>query len=519
MFYLSPILQPLIDAAGKEQQRTVLYAGKSKYTAKELFTASKHLASQLATLGMKKDDMIVIAIAPGVEFITIMYATIILRAKVAIIDPEMGPELYRVKFNQLKPDWAFVDTRLLLLQEHTLLRYAYFKLADKPMYFPRYKNLNIIGCGPRLPLLQRYVPYSKLMKAQYQDIEFTTDTDNYDYLITYTSGTVNEPKGVLHSFEALNKSITLLTGVIDNKPDDIMATYLPHFALMGIAAQLPIFLYDAKLRAKKKIAMFTANNISILFGPPSDFLPLIKDCEANGCKLPSTLKHILLGSAPVHQSFLKRLAAVSNGTLRFTVIYGMTEHLLLSTVDGMEKLGYSGEGDLVGKPAPGVEIKIAEDGELLVKSGQLYSRYFHLDSRDEYHASGDLARIDENGNIILMGRKKEMIIRSNTNIYPALYEGTIKKIPGIEEVAFVGIYNMDKEDEEVFLAVETSIQMTEKQVMDKISYGEFQVEKNALPDKIFFMTIPRKGRQSKIDRARIIELINTGKHEDSYNRR
>ena len=134
-----------------------------------------------------------------------------------------------------------------------------------------------------------------------------------------------------------------------------------------------------------------------------------------------------------------------------------------------------------------------------------------MDSRDEYHASGDLARTDENGNIVLMGRKKEMIIRSNTNIYPALYEGTIKKIPGIDEAAFVGIYNIDKEDEEVFLVVETSINMTEKQLMDKISYGEFQVEKNALPDKILFMTIPRKGRQNKIDRARIKELINTRK--------
>jgi len=455
--------------------------------------------------------MIVIAIAPGVNFITIIYATIMLQARVAIIDPEMGPELYRVKFNQLKPDWAFVDTRLLLLQEHPFLRYAYFKLADKPVYFPKYKGLNIIGCGPKLPLFQPYIPFSKLMKAPYQDIEFDGGTHNYEYLITYTSGTMSEPKGVLHSFNALSRSITLLSAVIDNKPGDIMATYLPHFALMGVGAQLPIFLYDAGLNAKKKIAFFETNNITHLFGPPSDFLPMIKYCEANKRQLPSSLKHILLGSAPVHQSFLKRLASVSNGNIRFTVIYGMTEHLLISNIDGMEKLKYKGEGDIVGKPVQGVEIRIAEDGELLVKSDQLFSRYFHLDSRDEYHASGDLARTDENGNIVLMGRKKEMIIRSNTNIYPALYEGTIKKIPGIDEAAFVGIYSIDKEDEEVFLVVETSINMTEKQVMDKISYGEFQVEKNALPDKILFMTIPRKGRQNKIDRARIKELIKTRK--------
>jgi long-subunit acyl-CoA synthetase (AMP-forming) len=185
----------------------------------------------------------------------------------------------------------------------------------------------------------------------------------------------------------------------------------------------------------------------------------------------------------------------------------MTEHLLVSVVDGTEKIDYKGEGDLVGKAVEGVEIKIADDGELLVKSDQLYSRYFHLNDRDEYHASGDLAQVDKEGNLLLKGRKKEMIIRGNTNIYPALYEGTIKKIKGIEEAAFVGVYNPEKEDEEVFLAIEAADFLTKKLVMDKISYGEYQIEKNALPDEIVFMKIPRKGRQHKIDRAQIVEMI------------
>ncbi|CAN5295870.1 class I adenylate-forming enzyme family protein [soil metagenome] len=507
MFYQSPILKTLIAAAGREPQQKVLYTGKASYTAAEILSASKHLAYRLSAIGMQKDDRIVIAIAPGIEFITIMYATIMLRAKVAIIDPEMGPELYRTKFNQLQPKWAFVDTRLLLLQEHPLLRYAYFKLAAKPVYFPKYPGLKIIGCGPRLPLLQRYTHYSKLLKAPSGPVELMEDTSDHDYLITYTSGTVSEPKGVLHGFKALSTSIQLLSKVVKNQPGDIMATYLPHFALIGIAAQLPIFLYDAKLGVNKKLKFLEEKKITILFGPPSDFLPMIKHCENEHCKLPSTLKHLMLGSAPVHQSFLKRLAAVAPAGIRLTITYGMTEHLLISTVDGMEKLNYTGTGDLVGKPVEGVNVKIADDGELLVKSDQLYSRYFHLESRDEYHASGDLARVDVQGNILLMGRKKEMIIRSNTNIYPALYEGTIKKIPGIEEAVLVGIYNTDKEDEDVYLAIETSREMTAKQVMDKIAYGEFQIEKNALPDHIIFMTIPRRGRQNKIDRNKIAELI------------
>ncbi len=507
MLYLSPIIQTLIEAAKAEPQRPVLYTGKSSFTPRDILSAGKQLALQLSASGVKKNDMIVIAIPAGIDFIALMYATILLRAKVAIIDPEMGPQLYKVKFEQLKPDWTFVDTRLLMLQEHRLLRWLYFKLADKPVFFPKYKGLKIIGCGPKLPLMQRYTHLSSLKKKPFVESEITSDEDDHDYLITYTSGTVNEPRGVLHSLSALFKSIDLLSKLVGNKPGDIMATYLPHFALIGIAAQLPIFLYDNKLSTKQKINLFTNNAISILFGPPSDFLPLIKYCENMHDKLPSALKHIMLGSAPVHESFLKRLTAVASKDIKITITYGMTEHLLISTVDGIKKIHYEGEGDFLGKPVEGVEIKIADDGELLVKSGQLYTRYFHLNNRDEFHASGDLARIDDDGNILLLGRKKEMIIRGNTNIYPALYEGTIKKLPGVDEVAMVGIYNVEKEDEEVFLAVEASGDVTEKYLIDNISYGEFQIEKNALPDKIYFMKIPRKGRQNKINRLEIVEMI------------
>jgi acyl-CoA synthetase (AMP-forming)/AMP-acid ligase II len=507
MLYTSPLLTPLIRSAQKEPQIPLLYHNHHSLTPRDLYQKSQVLAQALSQLGLRKNDRVIVAVAPSIEFLQIMYATVMLRVKVALIDPEMGRDLYAAKLNQLKPQWAFVDSRLLLLQEHPLIRYAYFKLAAKPVYFPRYKNLKIISCGPALPLVQRTTPLRKLLKASYQPVALTPDDNDHEYLITYTSGTLQEPKGVLHNFSALSLSIQLLSEVVASQPGNKMATYLPHFAMLGVAAQLPIYIYDPKLSVKKKLAFYEQHQINILFGPPSDFLPLVQYCEQTQSKLPASFKHLMLGSAPVHKSFLERLLAVCPVDIKITITYGMTEHLLVSTADGREKIHYGGTGDLVGKPAPGVEVKIATDGELLLKSKQLFTRYYHLPDRPEYHATGDLARLDENGNILLMGRKKEMIIRRDTNIYPALYEDTIKKIPGVEEAAMVGIYNPAKADEEVFLALETSRPFTAKQILDKISYGEFQIEKNALPDQVVFITVPRKGRQHKIDRAQIISLL------------
>lgn len=507
MLYHSPILEPLLKLARPDEQRPILVKGRETLTPQQLLTGSLHLGQQLLNLGLKKDDTVIIAVAPGADFLLVMYATMLIRCQAAIIDPEMGRELYAAKLAQLQPQWAFVDTRLLLLQEHPLLRYAYFKLADKPVYFPRVKNLKIIGSGPRLPLLQKFTHLTKLLQASPQAVNLVEDPRPHDYLITYTSGTLQEPKGVLHSFTSLSHSINLLSQLVQGQPNDRLATYLPHFVLLGITAQIPVFIYNPHLSVRQKLDFFEKNKISILFGPPSDFLPLVQYCEKHGRQLPATLNHIMLGSAPVHKSFLQRLIAVCAGQVRLTITYGMTEHLLVSTVDGREKLRYSGPGDLVGPPVAGVTVKIAPDGELLVRSAQLFSRYYHLPDRPEFHATGDLARLDADGNIVLMGRKKEMIIRRNTNIYPALYEDTIKKIPGVEEAAMVGIYSTEKADEEVYLVVETSQPLTAQYILNKISYGELQIEKNALPDRVVFMPVPRKGRQHKIDRARLAAII------------
>ena len=260
------------------------------------------------------------------------------------------------------------------------------------------------------------------------------------------------------------------------------------------------------MSASAEINWIEKENIGVLFGPPSDYLPLIRYCEKKNRELPACLQHILLGSAPVHLRFLNRLIAVLPAHTQITCIYGMTENLLVCTIDGRQKANYTGNGDLLGKPVGGVSIKIEDDGEIFVKSDQLFSRYFHEEGRAEWHASGDLGEVDEKGNLILRGRKKEMIIRRNMNIYPALYENTIKNIKGVEEAAIVGVYDERIEDEKIYLALEgTGLNL--HHIRSQLNYGKHSIDKEALPDHIFEMVIPRKGRQNKIDRFSIIEHI------------
>jgi long-chain acyl-CoA synthetase len=123
-------------------------------------------------------------------------------------------------------------------------------------------------------------------------------------------------------------------------------------------------------------------------------------------------------------------------------IYGMSENTgpATATLPGRLKIGS------VGKPLPGVEVKTGEDGELLIRGGIVTKGYFKLDdaTRETFDSegwlhSGDLARIDDDGFVWIVGRKKEIIITAaGKNIAPAKLETLLGNHPLISKACMVG---------------------------------------------------------------------------------
>ncbi len=102
-----------------------------------------------------------------------------------------------------------------------------------------------------------------------------------------------------------------------------------------------------------------------------------------------------------------------------------------------------------------------------------------------------------------------MIIRRNFNVYPGLFEPTINKIEGVIESAMIGLYNKEKADEEIVLVVETEYRMSEDTLAGKLRAGQYSIDREALPDRIIFMTLPRSGRQNKVNRQVLAVQIET----------
>lgn len=499
MFYSNSFIENLKQWP---ESKVLLIENNKPITAGELIKDSISLASKLETNGVKKGDRVVLVLRPGPDFLKIMYANMLIRTVVSIIDPEMGRENYEAKFKQFDPNHAFVDSRLVLINEHPILRYFLRKFRPSTPFFPKTKNCTIFTIGKKLPIFKKHIHLSTNTESNILNPTLHQSAPKDDFLVTYTSGTLAEPKGVVHSYESLAETMKLLTGLLDKGENERIATHLPHFMLLGINAGRLVYMWDNELSASDKLKFIEENKITTIFGPPSDFVPMMHYLSRHSQSFPTCIKNFYFGSAPVHAAFLSKFAKVC-GAARLTCLYGMTENLMVCVQDGHEKINYQGKGDVVGHPFPGVKLKIQNDGEVGVSSKQQFKRYWHKDSTSEIHLSGDLGETDQEGRLMLIGRKKDMLIRGNFNIYPGLYEPTINKIPGITEAVIIGVYNDQMADESVYLVIEAEEQISEEKVMKLLESGPYSIDKEALPDKIIFRKLLRMGRQNKVDRNKM----------------
>lgn len=484
------------------REKTMLVENGRSISAGELMDDSISIALKLISKGVCQGDRVVIAYKPGAEFLKLIYANMFIRTVISIIDPEMGRDNYKAKLNQFNPQHVFVDSRLILLNEHPILKFLLTKIKPTLPIFPSTKNCQIFTLGKKLPILRKHVHLSKgsHSKTPYQIVANSQQQD--EFLVIYTSGTLTEPKGVVHTYESLEATMTILTDLLNKGHDQTIATHLPHFMLLGINAGRVVYLWENELKPVEKLSFIEENQITTIFGPPSDFVPMMNHLLYEEKSVPNCVKNFYFGSAPVHAAFLEKFAKVSGGA-ELTCLYGMTENLMVCSQNGREKIQFKGNGDLVGKPFQGVEITIQTDGEICVKSNQKFKRYWHDETGELIHKSGDLGEWTNENMLSLIGRKKDMIIRGNFNIYPGLYEPTINKIPGVTEAVLIGVYDSKIADERVFLVIEAEQKLSKHEIMQLLKSGHYSIDKETLPDEIIFMPLLRFGRQNKVDRKKI----------------
>ncbi|HUV45856.1 MAG TPA: AMP-binding protein, partial [Dehalococcoidia bacterium] len=189
---------------------------------------------------------------------------------------------------------------------------------------------------------------------------------------------------------------------------------------------------------------------TIFMGVPFIFILMVRMAEEEGIKHDlSSLRLCCAGGAPVPTNIMKRFKRLYG--LDIVQFWGLTEataYLTFQPVDGTGKLGSTG------KALPGWEVKIVDDngkelppnqsGEIIVR-GPIMKGYYNNPRataetiRDGWLYTGDVGRVDEDGELFILDRKKEMIIAKGQNIYPSDIEDVLYTHPKVAEAAVVGI--------------------------------------------------------------------------------
>jgi long-chain acyl-CoA synthetase len=200
------------------------------------------------------------------------------------------------------------------------------------------------------------------------------------------------------------------------------------------------------------------------------------------------------GAAPLSKDLAEFYGAIG---MPLVEGYGLTEGgvTLLNPFD-RPKAGS------IGKLLPGIEARIEEDGELMLRGASLFSGYYKDPGataavlRDGWLATGDIAECDSDGYYYITGRKKELIVSSNgKKIYPSRIEGMLKKEPAINQVLLIGdrmpyvtaLFTVHGSPEEVQATVEKAVKAVNKQLASfeqvrkfKILERDFSIEQGEL---------------------------------------
>jgi acyl-CoA synthetase (AMP-forming)/AMP-acid ligase II len=261
-------------------------------------------------------------------------------------------------------------------------------------------------------------------------------------LLPYSSGTSGLPKGVMISHASLVTAVRQVSSGLRLTPDDVVLALAPFSHVMGFVITLgSALLAGARVVPVPRfdpagfLALLARERVTVVIVPPP-LMPLL-------ARAPVDLPHVELivcGGAPLgaelQQAVAERFphAAVGQG-------YGLTETTACVTMPDRELGTVPGSA---GRLMPNTELRVAEDGELLVRGPQTMAGY--LDRPDATAAmvdaggwlrTGDAGRIDDAGNVFIVDRLKELIKVNALQVAPAELEAVLGMHPAVAECAVV----------------------------------------------------------------------------------
>jgi len=290
--------------------------------------------------------------------------------------------------------------------------------------------------------------------------------------ISFTSGSSGHAKGAVRTNAILAAQVRALAAELPPRDGDVDMTAFPAAVFPNLCTGVttvipPVDLRDpASINPRAVLASMQAHAVTTVSAAPAFARRLAAHIHATGAR-PRSVRRVIVGGAPVSRS-LCGLVASAFPDAETLVVSGSTEAEPVAHVRMAEVLNSAGDGLLVGRPVDAADVALVElpgridgplaqraleaahrcVGEVIVRGAHVGREYVGdpdamatnkicIEDGTVWHRLGDVARRDERGRLWLLGPRGGTVVHRGTDVQPFVVEERIRRVPGVQDAAFV----------------------------------------------------------------------------------
>ncbi len=332
-------------------------------------------------------------------------------------------------------------------------------------------------------------------------------------VILYTSGTTGKPKGAELTHDNLGRNVEVCASLFDLGPGDVIFAGLPLFHSFGQTCTMNAAVRGAatitllpRFDPGRALEIIARDRCSLFEGVPTMYGALLNHPDRDSYDV-TCLRICVSGGASLPVEVLRGFEEAFG--CKVLEGYGLSETSPVASFNHPDRERKPGS---IGTPIEGVEMKVVDDdgrevptgevGEILIRGHNVMKGYWRQPEataeaiKDGWFATGDMARVDEDGYFFIVDRKKELIIRGGYNVYPREVEEVLYEHPAVREAAVVGVPH-DELGEEIGAAVALK-EGADADAEALQAFVKEQVAGYKYPRRIWFVDELPKGPTGKI---------------------
>jgi long-chain acyl-CoA synthetase len=433
--------QMLEQSAKRYREKTAIAMADQKLSYAQLDEASNKVANALRGMGVSKGDRVAMLLSNSPEFVTVYFGVVKIGGIAVPLDVRYRLDELTSLFNNSQPKVLVSESPPLELVAPALSRFSYIEhvidLNDK------YRG--------------QFHSYPELMAASSAPIAKVEVKPGDTAHVAYTSGPTVHPRGVMMSHQALVREAAISGKGFQQTDKDIVVLFaLPMHHAFGLVVVMLTAISRGStvimlpgLSIKSLLELIEREKATIFMGVPFVHTLIVGFAETEG--IHHDLSSIRLwgtaGAAMPANIGQKIRQYFGLETVDF---WGMTESAAQVTCQSLNGAGKPGS---VGKALPGWELKVVDSngrvlppnhpGEIIVRGPIMKGYYTYPQTtvkviKDGWLYTGDIGRVDEDGELFLVGRRKGIIIVKGQNVYPSDIEEVLYTHPKVAEAVVAG---------------------------------------------------------------------------------